>query len=498
MLRPIGPDPAPPADPPRRERRALAPAIATALSGSVLAAACAWAAGASGPGGAAVAIGAALGGGVAAAAFFLRAVGARAASDAARGRVEAELAEVRRDAGVDRERLLAAIRDARADADRADRAKDEFIATVSHELRTPLNAVLGWARLLRMGRLDAAAAAKGIETIERSASGQAQIVDDLLDVSRIVRGQLRLDVRPVELVPVIEAAIDAVRHAAAARRIEIAAVLMPRAGHVAGDPGRLQQVVWNLLANAIKFTPPGGRVEIRLDQDDGEVSIRVKDTGPGIDPAFLPHLFERFRQADSSSTRVHGGLGLGLAIVRHLVEAHGGTVSAASDGPGRGASFTVRLPVATVRARRTPEAPRGPRIDGASRPLASLARVRVLVVDDDPDTLEVVRQVLEQAGAQVTAAASAGEAMEALATRPPDVLLSDIGMPGEDGFALIRRVRTLEASRGGHVPAAALTAYTQAEDKRQALLAGYEVYLSKPIEPSELTAAVARLAGRLN
>jgi signal transduction histidine kinase/ActR/RegA family two-component response regulator len=410
----------------------------------------------------------------------------------------AALEAQRRQAEADRQNLVESERAARADAEQAARAKDEFVATVSHELRTPLNSVLGWARLLRMGKLDAAAAAKGVETIERSATAQAQIVDDLLDVSRIVRGELRLDVRPVELVPVIEAVLDAVRPAAEARQIAVAAVLMPRAGPVTGDPGRLQQVVWNLLANAVKFTPVGGRVEIRLDQDPdgGGVGISVRDSGNGIPAEFLPHLFERFRQADSSSTRTHGGLGLGLAIVRHLVEAHGGTVEAHSDGPGRGSTFTVRLPVVArprrARDRTPPPAPVEP------VPFASLARVRVLVVDDDPDTLEVVRQVLEQAGAHVVVAASAREAYEALAARPPDVLLSDIGMPGEDGLALIRRVRALEAARGGRVPAAALTAYTQVEDRQHALSAGYQAYLAKPIEPAELTAAVARLAGRLN
>jgi signal transduction histidine kinase/CheY-like chemotaxis protein len=421
--------------------------------------------------------------------------------DAARGTLAEELraaAADRRRADAEHERLVALERVARADAERADRTKDEFVATVSHELRTPLNSVLGWARLLRLGKLDAAATTRAIETIERSAHAQAQIVDDLLDVSRIVRGELRLDVRPVELVPVLEAAIEAVRPAAAARHIAIAAVLTPRAGPVAGDPGRLQQVIWNLLSNAVKFTPPGGRVEVRLDREETEVAIRVRDTGAGIDPAFLPHLFERFRQADSSSTRTHGGLGIGLAIVRHLVEAHGGVVGASSDGPGKGAMFTVRLPVSTAaRAPRAAPAPL-PQLGVEARPLAGLERVRVLVVDDDADTLEVLRQVLEAAGAQVVAAASAREALAALSVRPPDVLLSDIGMPGEDGYALIRKVRSLDPSHGGRVPAAALTAYTQLEDRRQALLAGFQIYLSKPIEPAELTAAVARLAGRMN
>jgi signal transduction histidine kinase/CheY-like chemotaxis protein len=441
--------------------------------------------------------------GVTAVAIARRSRRARRALEAERDVLALAAEDSRREASAERgraaserDRLEAAARTARADAERAERAKDEFVATLSHELRTPLNAVLGWARLLRLGKLDAAAASRGIETIERSAQAQAQIVDDLLDFSRIVRGQLRLDVRPVELVPVVEAALEAVRPAAAARNISVAAVLVPGAGPVAGDPGRLQQVVWNLLSNAIKFTPPGGRVEIRLAREGDEVTIRVRDTGAGIAEDFVPHLFERFRQADSSSTRVHGGLGLGLALVRHLVEAHGGAVSATSDGPGRGAAFTVRLPVTPARPRRGEVARQAPR--GELRPLAGLERVRVLVVDDDPDTLEVVRQVLEAAGALVTSVGSAGAALAALSSRPPDVLLSDLGMPGEDGLTLIRKVRSLEPSHGGRVPAAALTAYTQAEDRTEALLAGFQVYLAKPVEPSELTAAVARLAGRLN
>jgi CheY-like chemotaxis protein len=353
-----------------------------------------------------------------------------------------------------------------------------------------------------MGKLDRPTVERAVEAIERSASTQAQIVDDLLDASRMVRGLLNLDVRAVDLVPVIEAAIGAVRTAAQARGIEIAAVLMPRAGSVSGDPGRLQQVVWNLVSNAIKFTPQGGRVEVRLEKDGAGVAISVKDTGAGIDPAFLPHVFERFSQADSSSTRAHGGLGLGLAIVRHLVEAHGGTVAVASEGPGKGSVFTVRLPASAPPARRTPAprslAPSPAAVGLLERPLASLRAVKVLVVDDDPDTLEVVREVLEQAGAQVTAVTSAPEAFAVLQESHPDVLLSDIGMPGEDGYSLIRRVRTLDPALGGAVPAAALTAYTQVEDRRQALLAGYQAYLPKPIEPSELTTAIARLAGRLN
>ncbi|HET9595724.1 MAG TPA: ATP-binding protein [Anaeromyxobacteraceae bacterium] len=394
--------------------------------------------------------------------------------------------------------LLARERSARAEAEEASRAKDEFIATLSHELRTPLNSVLGWARLLRMGKLDAPGIRRAVEAIERGATTQAQIVDDLLDMARIVRGQLRLDVRPLEMVTVIEAALDTVRPAAAAREIELASVLEPRAGTVAGDPGRLQQVVWNLLTNAIKFTPPGGRAEVRLERQGEAIEVSVRDTGPGIPSDFLPHVFERFRQGDSSTTRAHGGLGLGLAIVRHIVEAHGGSVEAESPGPGLGSTFRVRLPVAQARPRaRDAEAPRP-----ASRPapvlvaVPSLLALRVLIVDDDRDTLEVVKQLLEQSGADVTAAASAEEALDVLRRAPPDVLLSDIGMPGQDGYELIRRVRQLAPEQGGRVPAAALTAFAHGEHRQQALSAGFQLYLPKPIEPAELTAAVARLAGR--
>ena len=396
----------------------------------------------------------------------------------------------------ERAALFVRERDARAEAERASRAKDEFIATVSHELRTPLNAVLGWARLLRGGRLDAASTTRAIQAIERSAMTQAQIVDDLLDVSRIVRGQLKLDVRDADLAAAVEAAADTVRPAATAKNIALVLELERGAGAVRGDPARLQQVVWNLLANAIKFTPAGGRVEVRLSRDQDRVRLQVRDSGMGIEPSFLPHVFERFRQADSSPTRTHGGLGLGLAIVRHLVEAHGGAVAAESEGKGKGALFTVDLPLPQP----------GPAVEGGPRsrpevrppvppaPSVSLAALRVLVVDDDPDTLEALRQLLEQAGAGVVAVASTGEAMAALQRTRPDVILSDIGMPGEDGISLIRRVRALDGGRA--IPAAALTAYTQAEDRERALDAGYQVFLPKPVDPGILTATLARLAGR--
>jgi CheY-like chemotaxis protein len=337
-----------------------------------------------------------------------------------------------------------------------------------------------------------------MEAIERSASTQAQIVDDLLDVSRIVRGRLKLDVRDADLAAAVEGAADTVRPAANAKGIQVALDLEPGGGAVRGDPSRLQQVVWNLLANAIKFTAAGGRVEVRLRRLPDRVRLEVRDDGVGIDPEFLPHVFERFRQGDSSPTRAHGGLGIGLAIVRHLVEAHGGSVAAASPGRGQGSVFTVDLPL-TVEASHPalPPATRPePRLAGALRDPPSLSEIHVLLVDDDADTLEALRHLLEQAGARVSTASSASDAFRALGSEPPDVLVSDIGMPGEDGISLIRRVRGLDPSRGGDVPAAALTAYTQQADRERALGAGYQAFLPKPVDPRELAAAVARLAGR--
>jgi signal transduction histidine kinase/CheY-like chemotaxis protein len=423
------------------------------------------------------------------------------AADDERARVEETLRAERewlRRVEAERMSLLEREQLARAEAERASRAKDEFIATLSHELRTPLNSVLGWARLLRTGKLEPAGVLQAVEAIGRGATTQAQIVDDLLDVSRIVRGALRLDVRPVDLGPVIEAAVETVQPAARARDIEIA-VEHGAPAPVSGDPGRLQQVIWNLLANAIKFTPPGGRVLVRTEAAAEGVQIAVSDNGKGISPEFLPHLFERFRQADSSTTRAHGGLGLGLAIVRHLVEAHGGTVAAESAGPGLGSTFYVRLPVASPRARRATgeQAPVPTPVAGAeARAPTSLRALRVLVVDDDADTREALARILAQAGASVSSAASAEEALERLQAAPPDVLLSDIAMPGHDGYDFIRAVRALAPERGGKVPAAALTAFTQGDRRREALQAGYQVWLAKPIEPAALTEAVARLAGR--
>ncbi|MGI8997822.1 MAG: PAS domain S-box protein [Pyrinomonadaceae bacterium] len=402
-------------------------------------------------------------------------------------------------AGEERERLLAAEQTARAEAEQANRLKDEFLATVSHELRTPLTAILGWARMLQDNRLDASVIKSALNTIERNAQAQQQLIEDLMDVSRIITGKLRLNVRPVELVVVINSAIEAVRPAAEAKGIRLQPVLDPIASAVSGDPDRLQQIVWNLLSNAIKFTPKGGRVQVRLERINSHVEIVVSDTGQGICDEFLPYVFERFRQADASTTRKHGGLGLGLAIVRQLVEMHGGTVSVASGGEGRGATFTVKLPLMIVHhepgdeKRRHPQAEEGIKIECPPE----LDGVRVLVVDDEPDARQLLTVVLERCGAKILTAASATEALRLLAEVRPDVLLSDIGMPGEDGYSLIRKVRALPAEQGGRTPAAALTAYASAEDRKRVLLAGFQLHIPKPVEPTELITVVASLAGRI-
>jgi CheY-like chemotaxis protein len=332
--------------------------------------------------------------------------------------------------------------------------------------------------------------------IERNVRVQTQLIEDLLDVSRIVTGKLRVEVRPIELVPVIEAGLDAVRPSADAKEIALAVELEPRAVRVLGDPDRLQQVVWNLASNAVKFTPRGGRVQVSLRQTDSHILLVVHDSGKGIPADFLPHVFERFRQADSTSTRKYGGLGLGLAIVRHLVELHGGTVQAESGGLDQGATFTVRLPLleAAQPSARGAGAAEGAGEDGAA---VNLGGVRVLLVDDETDSRDFLSMTLRQYGAEVTALGTAEEAVSALQRERPDVLVSDIAMPGEDGYALIRRVRALGAERGGQVPAAALTAYAKGEDTTRALSAGYQVHLPKPVEPTELATAVATLVGRV-
>jgi signal transduction histidine kinase/ActR/RegA family two-component response regulator len=387
---------------------------------------------------------------------------------------------------------------ARQEAETANRMKDEFLSVLSHEIRTPLNAMLGWSNLLRSRKFDQATTARALETIERNARAQAQLVDDLLDVSRIIRGKLVLDIRQIELIAVIRAAIETVRLAAEAKSIQIEFVYQPLASLVSGDYNRLQQVIWNLLSNAVKFTPSGGRVEVYLEQFDAEIQIRVRDTGIGIDAEFLPYVFERFRQADSATTRVHGGLGLGLAIVRHLVELHGGTVHVESHGTGQGAMFMVRLPLRSVdeETHKTEWTQQTVGDEVPRRDLLSLDGLRVLVVDDQADVQELLITILEHYGAEVIVTATAAEALQVLAYLRPNVLISDIGMPEADGYALIRQVRTLEAEQGGQIPAIALTAYAKVEDVTKALLAGFQLHIPKPVNPAELAVAVEKLAGQ--
>ncbi len=384
--------------------------------------------------------------------------------------------------------LLLAEQAARAEAERANRLKDEFLATVSHELRTPLTAIIGWMQLLRTGQLDPERRERALDTIERNARALGQLVEDILDVSRIMSGKMQLEVEPVRVVDPTEAAIDAVRPAADAKSIRIHPTLDTHA-FVMGDPGRLQQIVWNLLANAVKFTPKGGRVHVLVERRDSSIAISVKDTGCGIDPRFLPYVFERFRQAEGSTTRLHGGLGLGLAIVKHLVELHGGTISAASDGAGKGALFVVLLPVAATR-----QNPRTSTPDADFDCPQEIRGLRVLVVEDDADTRELLRNILTTCGAAVELAASVSEALAALRRAPPDVLLSDIGMPTEDGYTFIRRVRALPEAEGGRVPAVALTAFARTEDRTAALRAGFRAHVPKPIDIGELLAVIASLA----
>ena len=389
---------------------------------------------------------------------------------------------------------------ARAEAEAANRAKDEFLATISHELRTPLNAILGWGRMIRNSNLSEEVFARGLETIERNARLQAQLIDDLLDVSRIISGKVRLTVMPVELTPVIEAAIDSIRPAADARNIRLEVMLDTNPGLVSGDPDRLQQVIWNLLANAVKFTDKGGRVQVRLEQINSHIEITVSDTGRGISQEFLPYVFDRFRQADSSITRLHGGLGLGLAIVRNLIELHGGSVRAQSPGEGQGATFTLKLPVTiahesgriAVNAREANGSNSVLRDGFGSSP--SLEGLSILVVDDEADARELLKVILEERKAQVTTVASAAEAYETYEWLRPDIIVSDIGMPGEDGYSLIRNVRSKEArERQGWTPAIALTAHARVEDRLRALSAGYQSHIGKPVEPTELVALIASL-----
>jgi PAS domain S-box-containing protein len=393
--------------------------------------------------------------------------------------------------------ILESERAARMESEKLGRLKDEFLATLSHELRTPLNAILGWAHLIRKDPQDVEKALKGLEVIERSARTQAQLIADLLDMSRIITGKLRLDIQPVELPLVVEAALDSIRPAAEAKGVRIVKLIEPVPELIRGDPARLQQVVWNLLSNAVKFTPKDGKVEVVLNRVNSHVQILVRDTGKGIRPDFLPHLFERFRQEDSSASRDHGGLGIGLALVKQLVELHGGTVHATSAGEGKGATFLVELPLvaAKVEGRELEHVLPRPRAlagDSVRGELPNLENVRVLVVDDDADARTLLTRILADHGAEPTAVRSGREALERLQADKFDVLLSDIGMPAMDGYALIEALR----NAGNYTPAAALTAFARSEDRTRALLAGYQSHIAKPVEPTELLATIASLAGK--
>ena len=399
----------------------------------------------------------------------------------------------------ERRLLLASAQAARAEADGANVIKDEFLAIVSHELRTPLTSILGWSSLLMTGNLDEQASKRAIEIIARNAGAQRRLIDDLLDVSRIITGNLRLELRSVELARLIEAVVDSVQPTADARKIYLHTAIDPQISPISGDPDRLQQIIWNLLSNAIKFTPEGGRVEVRLECIHDHVQITISDTGQGIAPELLPHIFDRFRQSDSTTTRRHAGLGLGLSIVRQLVELHGGTVTAESLGEGAGTTFKVILPVSTVHhdlgdVGNTPNL--RTESHGPSDTPPSLNGLRVLIVDDELDSRELVAAVLRVCGAQVVSFGSAMEALAEMERQSFDVLVSDIGMREMDGYWLIKKVRQLPAERGGRIPAAALTAYAGREDRRRVLLAGYQKHIPKPIEPAELTSVVASLAQR--
>jgi CheY-like chemotaxis protein/anti-sigma regulatory factor (Ser/Thr protein kinase) len=397
----------------------------------------------------------------------------------------------------ERDRLYAAAEAARADAETANRMKDEFLATLSHELRTPLNAILGWSRILKSGQIDAEDLREGIATIERNSTAQAQIIEDLLDVSRIVSGNLKLEVQRVNIQEIVEAAIATAMPAANGKQIRVQKVLDSLAGPISGDPARIQQIVWNLVNNAVKFTPKGGRIQVLLERVNSHIEISVVDTGIGIRPEFLPRVFDRFRQADASTTRRHGGLGLGLAIVKQLVEMHGGVVRVKSPGEGQGSTFTVSLPVSIVHPEpvtvRNLSPPKNENTENLCQD-GTLAGVRVLVLDDEADARQLMRRVLSKCEAEVALASSAAEAFDLVETFLPDVIVSDVGMPDVDGYDFIRRVR---AKRPSNVlPAAALTAFARAEDRKHALLAGFQTHLAKPVDPAELIAVVASLAGR--
>lgn len=414
--------------------------------------------------------------------------------------LQQEIAE-REQAEEERARMLVREQAARAEAEAANRTKDEFLATLSHELRTPLTAILGWSHLLQTNKFDEKSTARALETIERNARSQSQLIDDLLDVSRIITGKLRLDVRPVELTKIVEAVVESSRPAADVKKIKFEVTLDKSASHVMGDATRLQQVFWNLFSNAVKFTPEGGRVEVRLERADSQAQFIVSDNGQGINPQFLPVIFDRFRQADGSTTRKHGGLGLGLAIAQHLVEMHGGTIKARSEGINKGATFTVMLPLVAVNDNGEAGARISSSIKSDKKRVADCSPVldglRILVVDDEDDTRDLILTVLKRCGAEVRGSESAAEALRAFKEWSPDLLVCDIGLPVEDGFSLLKKVRALD-QQSGQIPAVALTAYASPEDRDRVLSAGFQMHVAKPVEPEELLTIIANIAGRSN
>jgi signal transduction histidine kinase/DNA-binding response OmpR family regulator len=412
--------------------------------------------------------------------------------------LQAEITE-RKQAEEERAQLLVREQAARAEAEQANRTKDEFLATLSHELRTPLSAILGWSHLVRSGKLDEAQMARAFETIERNARSQSQLIDDLLDVSRIITGKLQIELQPVNLSSVIESAIDAVRPAAESKGIHFETEQDPRSCLVPGEANRLQQIFWNLFNNAVKFTPPGGRVRVAVERAEPQARVSVSDSGIGIKPDFLPYIFDRFRQADGSTTRVHGGLGLGLAIVKHLVQLHQGTVEVESPGTDQGATFIVSLPLASAAAVADLNNATVSEREGNGLPAGFaelLGGLRILVVDDELDSRELISAILTRCGSEVRCSESAAEAIQAVRDWKPDLLVSDIGMPIEDGYSLIQKLRKMKAKWAREIPAVALTAYATVEDRARALDAGFQVHLSKPIEPETLVRSIAGAAGR--
>lgn len=412
--------------------------------------------------------------------------------------LQMEIAE-RKQAEEERAQLLIREQSARAEAEQANRTKDEFLATLSHELRTPLSAILGWSHLVRTGKLDEPQMTRAFETIERNARSQSQLIDDLLDVSRIITGKLQIELRPVNLSSVIEAAIDGVRPASEAKGIKFETVIDSQACMVPGDSNRLQQIFWNLLSNAVKFTPQGGQVRVAVERAEPLARVSVTDSGIGIKPDFLPYIFDRFRQADGSTTRVHGGLGLGLAIVKHLVDLHQGAVDVESKGADQGATFTVNLPLASATAVASMDSDTVWERDGNGLPAGFsklLNGLRILVVDDELDSRELITAILTRCGSEVRCSESAAEAIQAFRDWQPDLLVSDIGMPKEDGYSLIQKLRKMKLKWAREVPAVALTAYATVEDHARALDAGFQVHVAKPIEPEALVRSIAGAAGR--